>query len=214
MSEHTRQKGQILVEFILIAPVLLAIAGGAIEIARFLRFNQVASVFSQEAAMTAYRRCSDSFVFRTTGEFDQTTSQAEINACLRELQTGLQQRLSDAYPDTTPTNPRFSVLLSVYRRDQAAGAGIGFTNLTRMVFPNSAQDPDALSSQYNSSSNTIVKVSTNTVVFTEPEIRSMERVTIAEVAYIYSPAIPIYRLLMGDIDLMKTDERFRETTIL
>jgi hypothetical protein len=210
MSEHIRQKGQILIEFILIAPVLLAIAGGAIEIARFLRFNQVASVFSQEAAMTAYRRCSDSFVFQATGSFDETKTKAQINECLEELQTALQQRLSDAYPNTQPNNPRFSVILSVYRRDQSAGSGIGFNALTRIVY----SDTQALSSLYNASSNTIVKDATNTVVFTEAEIKSMERIVIAEVAYMYSPAIPIYKLLMGDVDLMKTDERFRETTIL
>ncbi len=214
MSENIRQKGQILVEFILIAPVLLAIAGGAIEIARFLRFNQVASVFSQEAAVTAYRRCSDSFVFHTTGTFDETKTKAEINECLEELQTVIQQRLSDAYPSTQPNNPRFSVILSVYRRDQAAGSGIGFTALTRMVYPNSEDNTNAPSSLYNASSNTIIKVADNKVIFTEAEIRSMERVVIAEVAYMYSPAIPIYKLLMGDVDLMKTDERFRETTIL
>jgi hypothetical protein len=214
MSKNFRQRGQILIEFILIAPVLLAIAGGAIEIARFLRFNQVASVFSQEAAMTAYRRCSDFFVFKADETFDTVQTQAAATQCLSGLRTTIENRLSNAYPTTDPKNPRFLVVLSVYRRDRIAGSGIGFGSLTRMISPDSAADPTAISSLYKISGNTIVREATSAVVFTENEITDMERIVIAEVAYMYSPVIPIYKLVLGNIDLIKTDRGFRETTIL
>jgi hypothetical protein len=207
----TRQKGQILVEFILIAPVLLAIAGGALEIARFLRFNQVASVFSQEAAMMAYRQCSDFFVFTSAGTFDKAETEKAINGCLTNLHNTIQNRLNDAYPSTVSSNPRFSVVLSVYRLDQTSGSGVGFSELTRLAYPNSSLE---ISSLYNVSGASIRRDGEGHDVLSDSEIREMERVVIAEVAYMYVPAIPIYKLLMGDVDLMKTNERFRETTIL
>lgn len=214
MSKNFHQRGQILIEFILIAPVLLAIAGGAIEIARFLRFNQVASVFSQESAMTAYRRCSDFFVFKEDETFDEVKTKAAAQRCLNDLRTTIENRLSDAYPIADPNNPKFSVVLSVYRRDQIAGSGIGFASLTRTVSPDPTGDSAAISSLFGISGNLIVRVGPNTAVFTEAEIVGMERIVIAEVAYMYSPVIPIYRLLLGNIDLIKTDRGFRETTIL
>ncbi len=210
MSNNIRQKGQILIEFILIAPVLLAIAGGAIEIARFLRFNQVASVFSQETALTAYRRCSDFFVFTNAGGFDSPATQAAIRTCLNQIHETIQNRLDAAYPSTVANNPKFSLALSVYRRDRVGGSTVGFAALTQIA----ANGPGALSSLFAINGDTIERVSPKTEVFSQEEIEAMERIVIAEVAYIYSPAIPIYKVLLGNIDLMKTDEGFRETTIL
>jgi hypothetical protein len=83
-----------------------------------------------------------------------------------------------------------------------------------MISPDSAADPTAISSLYKISGNTIVREATSAVVFTENEITDMERIVIAEVAYMYSPVIPIYKLVLGNIDLIKTDRGFRETTIL
>lgn len=209
--QHTHQAGHILVEFLLITPLLLAIAGGAMEVARFLRFNQMASVFSQEAAITAYRRCTDFFIFSASDAFDEAATRAAVQGCLNTFRGNLQQQLNTISPNVG-TNPQFSVVLSVYRRDQVtdSGTAIGFTTLTRIV--SATAD---LNSHYNAVGAELRRVTpVNTRILTDEQVRDMQRIVIAEVAYTYRPAIPIYRVLLGPIDLFRTTEEFRETTIL
>jgi Flp pilus assembly protein TadG len=207
----SRQNGAILVEFLLITPLLLAIAGGAIEVARFLRFNQMASVFSQEAAITAYRRCTDIFVFNSNDTFDQTSTEAAIQVCLDTFRNGFQTQLNALSPNVG-NNPQFSVILSVYRRDQVTDGDVatGFTSLTRIV-----SSPTGVTSHYSAAGEEIRRTTpADTVVLTDTQVRDMERIAIAEVGYAYSPAIQIYRVLLGPIDLLRTTGEFRETTIL
>lgn len=216
MRNHPHHAGLILVEFILITPVLLAIAGGAIEIARFLRFNQAASVLSQESALTAYRRCSDFFSFNSQGAFDEAKSTDNTKMCLDDLRQSMQQSINRLYPPEEARNPRFTVSISVYRRDRIPdpkekGAFIGFQSLTQVISaPENLQPP----SLYAAFGDTILKPSMKKVILNSTQVTAMERIVIAEVAYRYTPVIPIYRLLMGNVNLMQTDDGFRETTIL
>jgi uncharacterized protein (UPF0333 family) len=228
MQKLNRQRGQILVEFILIAPALLAIAGGAIEIARFLRFNQTASIFSQEAAVAAYRKCSDFTNFDANGSFNSNATSSAIQLCLNDLRTQMQTRLNQISNPAQPINPEFLLVISVYRRDRIrdengnlilqSGLPVGFNSLERIV---SASAPFAspsipLSSLFSPSSEAINRNNPlpATVVITAAETEKMERIVIAEVAYRYTPAIPIYRVLMRNSNFLRTNANFRETTIL
>jgi hypothetical protein len=214
------QRGQVLVEFILIAPVLLAIAGGALEIARFLRYNQTASIVSQEAALSTYRRCSDFFLFNADGTFNYTGTAQKTEACLNRLREDIQAQVNRLYDPTTRGNPEFLLVLSVYRRDSvldARGTAIGFVNLERIMSASAPNDAPSspLASLYQTSANTIQRIGSPSIqVVNAAEAEQMERIVIAEVAYRYTPVIPIYKVLLGDGDFLRTDERFRETTIL
>ncbi len=94
-----------MVEFLLVAPVLLAISGGTIEVANFMRLSQISTVASQEMANVAYRRCasitrvenpnspnyqpaSNSLTDGTIKiQLDNTTTATEIQNCLVAVQT-------------------------------------------------------------------------------------------------------------------------------
>lgn len=218
MHRANRQRGHILVEFILVAPVILAIAGGALEIARFLRLNQTASIISQEAAVSAYRKCSDFFVFDANGAFNQGETTSDIQKCLETVRSDLQKQLEDLYNPALPGNPKFSLVLSVYRRDNvrnSAGTELGFKQLTQIVPVPPDPTPTPLPSLYKATGGTIQKIGPPAaVVVNAGEVQKMERIVIAEVAYEYTPVIPIYKVLLGQGDFLRTGEGFRETTIL
>ncbi len=90
MRRNRGEHGSGLIEFIFVAPIILLLAGSTLEVARFLRFRQIAGVLSQEAANRAYSQCADITsvsVNPTTSKIlvDEPTTIANIQTCLTNI---------------------------------------------------------------------------------------------------------------------------------
>ena len=114
-TESHRERGSSYIEFLLVAPIFLLIAASTIEIARFLRFRQLAGVFSKEAALEAYRKCDITNITTTGGNSDPSvdwpSTSRDISSCLQTLETQMNAGLTAAgFPSS-----RAKVILSMYR---------------------------------------------------------------------------------------------------
>jgi hypothetical protein len=210
MRKASNTRGHALIEVIIVAPIILSIASLGLEVSRFLKLNQTASILSQEAANTAFRRCADIFVFDTNDIFSSTKTSAAIQSCLDTLVANVGSSATSLYPlNTDKKNPAFRLILSIYRLDSGASdPGIGgFPQLTRVL----ARSDNSLTSRYSVSGNSVAR--DGATVLDSQRVSSQERIAIAEVTFEYNPAILIYRVFLG-LNILNTDEFCRETTIL
>ncbi len=105
--------GQIMLEFLLVAPVLLTITGATIEVANFMRLSQISTVVSQEAANQAYRQCSS--IVRLTNpadprystapgtvrmQIDDTATPVAVQACLENVRANTLSTLNNLNQNT------------------------------------------------------------------------------------------------------------------
>jgi Flp pilus assembly protein TadG len=94
------QRGSGLVEFCFTIPILLLVAGATIDLSRYMRFLQITTFVSQEAAGQIYRQCSDITIYDppeygTTGlRVNTALTQTAIKTCLERVQAGAQQLLN------------------------------------------------------------------------------------------------------------------------
>ena len=116
MRRNRGEHGSGLIEFIFVAPIILLLAGSTLEVARFLRFRQVAGVLSQEAANRAYSQCADitSVSVNTSGVFtvNTTTTTTNITNCLTTIKTAI-----EAAADAAGLQAGRALTLSVYRHN-------------------------------------------------------------------------------------------------
>jgi Flp pilus assembly protein TadG len=97
-------QGKSMIEFLLIAPVLLTIAGGTIEVSNYMRANQIATVMSQEIANSTYRQCADITLVQSAPnsstqivvDVDKTTR--SVQTCLMTIQSAAQTNLAALLP--------------------------------------------------------------------------------------------------------------------
>lgn len=169
------QHGVVMIEFIIILPLLLCIAGVTVEMARFLRFNQMASVLSQEAALRAYRQCSDFFVYSQANLFALEATRATTKRCLEEV--GAQLVASRNNLEARTPSISFNMAISVYRQDENEG----FDN-ERILWASASRNPD-LPNLANS------QLRQNF----SPPLAVRRRVVVAEVSYNYEPVIGLYQ---------------------
>jgi hypothetical protein len=99
-SQLEHERGSAMMEFIFTVPVLLMIAGTTVDIARYMRYLQITSFVSQEAASQIYRQCSDITVYTKprlgTTTVTPHTSQTimAIERCLERVQIQSQNMLN------------------------------------------------------------------------------------------------------------------------
>ena len=94
----TQDRGVAVVEFAILAPILLFFAIAGLEFSRSMKYTEVATMLSREAASIAYRVCS--------GEVDPQTS----DRCLQKVREDIEGFGDNVFPGTT-------VLLSLFRFD-------------------------------------------------------------------------------------------------
>ena len=110
------ERGGSLVEFAFVAPIMLVISGATVDIGRFLRYHQITSSISQEAANYVYRRCSDiTSLTETSGQttVDTQKSKDRILACAQRARDEAQQALDNTLPGSL-------ISITVYRHNIAS----------------------------------------------------------------------------------------------
>ena len=110
------ERGGSLVEFAFVAPIMLVISGATVDIGRFLRYQQITSSISQEAANYVYRRCSDiTSLTETNGQttVDTQKSKDRILACAQRARDEAQQALDNTLPGSL-------ISITVYRHNIAS----------------------------------------------------------------------------------------------
>lgn len=115
MRRNRGEHGSGLIEFIFVAPIILLLAGSTLEVARYMRFRQIALVLSQEAANRAYSQCADitSVSVASNGVLtvDEPTTIANIKTCLTNIHTAIETAATTAGIVGSKLN------LSVYRHN-------------------------------------------------------------------------------------------------
>ena len=115
MRRNRGEHGSGLIEFIFVAPIILLLAGSTLEVARYMRFRQIALVLSQEAANRAYSQCADitSVSVDKNGVLtvDEPTTIANIKTCLTNIKTAIKAAATTAGIAGSELN------LSVYRHN-------------------------------------------------------------------------------------------------
>jgi len=217
MRERRQQRGASFLEFIMVAPVMLLVAGATVELSRFIRFRQVADVLSKEAAMRAYRQCditkvkfeSSSPSVSKAPTVDEDQSATDIQNCLNTTSNNIQNTLAQA-------GITGSVILSMYRFE--------FNQLV----PTPActgQTPRKIISQNSTSvyNPTVNGISGPNGTVTGRWGCTTGRVVISEVAFRYTPIINYRVIGVGnsfDVNFRNSQlsspnaEGFREATIL
>jgi hypothetical protein len=115
MRRNRGEHGSGLIEFIFVAPIILLLAGSTLEVARFLRFRQIAGVLSQEAANRAYSQCADITSVSAAGTsltVNSTTTTTNITNCLTTIKTAI-----ETAADAAGLQAGRALTLSVYRHN-------------------------------------------------------------------------------------------------
>jgi Flp pilus assembly protein TadG len=187
------QRGSSYIEFLIVAPILLLVAGSTIELARFVRFRQIADVISKEAALEAYRVCDITDIDAQTlinaaPRVNTGTSTTNIQNCLNNVANKYQATVAA----TGIANA--TVILSIYRYDfgnlvpQDAPAcsplNSGFTQISTSA-ANSGFTLVGNSMVGNSIQNRL----NGAVVGSQLTGCQLGRVLISELAFFYAPII-------------------------
>lgn len=94
------EQGSAMLEFVLTIPVLLMIAGTTVDMARYMRYLQITTFVSQEAASQIYRQCSDVTIFNkpVLGSSQVAPNKPQtmmaIERCLERVQIQSQRMLN------------------------------------------------------------------------------------------------------------------------
>ncbi len=144
-AHKSKIAGKSMIEFLLVAPVLLSITGGTIEVANFMRLTQISTVVSQEVANRTYRECSSltEVVNPQSSSYQVTSSNSmqinhpvttnTVNTCLQRLQSQTLARLNSLNSNTTGNavhlivarhNPSEAGTLTEFESFSSSGANI------------------------------------------------------------------------------------------
>jgi len=233
------ERGGSLVEFAFVAPIMLVISGATIDIGRFLRYHQITSSISQEAANYVYRRCSDiTSLTETNGQttVDISKSKARILACAQRARDEAQIALNNALPGSL-------ISITVYRHNIAS-----FYDKTSSLGNNGACGPgdDITPIQASPSQGDIIAVgllirpvsptltgisigdrigrskltenngnllSGNTTIVSKEQVCNRNRLVAVEVGYAFEPIVKFLPAFLPGFGIDK-EGLHRETTIL
>ena len=223
MRRNRGEHGSGLIEFIFVAPIILLLAGSTLEVARFLRFRQIAGVLSQEAANRAYSQCADITSVSAAGTsltVNTTTTTTNISACLTTVKTGI-----DAAADAAGLAGS-ALTISVYRHNLGTvaptdptaptGCAISTAAVTRILsaVPASNFKP---TTGGNTTGGEITTTS-NALVVSKLDVCKRGRIVIAELVFPYTTIINYRVFGLGfNTDLSSSELKstnLRETTIL
>jgi hypothetical protein len=117
--------GSVLIEFIVLAPIVLFIVGFGLRLTQVLQAYQIAMVLSREAATEGYRKCADvtvQAVDRPAGCsedlcVDQNTSAQVIQACLSTIRDKYLNYWPSMRPSGTTAATDLDLDLEVYRHN-------------------------------------------------------------------------------------------------
>ena len=202
MRRNRGEHGSGLIEFIFVAPIILLLAGSTLEVARFLRFRQIAGVLSQEAANRAYSQCADITSVSAVGTsltVNTTTTTTNISACLTTVKTGIDAAATAAGLAGS------ALTISVYRHNLGTVAP-AFNCST----PNTISISVGTVSKFTIAGDAITTSGKNVV--SASDVCKRGRIVIAELVFPYTTIIN-YRVLGLDNSGF-TGTAFRETTIL
>ena len=231
MRRNRGEHGSGLIEFIFVAPIILLLAGSTLEVARFLRFRQIAGVLSQEAANRAYSQCADiTSVSAVNGVLtvnisstDPTKTQTEINieACLATIKTAI-----EAAADAAGLQAGRALTLSVYRHNLTAVAPTDPTGCAGSAAAVTSILSTSPASKFTTTSGEIKTTdSSGTTVVSKLDVCKRGRIVIAELVFPYTTIINYRVFGIGfDTNLSQSElnsnsnlnnlGKFRETTIL
>ena len=234
------ERGGSLVEFAFVAPVMLIISGATIDIGRFLRYHQITSSISQEAANYVYRRCSDiTSLTETNGQttVDASKSRARILACAQRARDEAQIALNNALPGSL-------ISITVYRHnieefyDKKGSSNTGTCapagdDITSIQAPPSQEDIIRVGQQSRTYPSTtrlrgnigqlIGKskltenngnlLSGNTTIVSKEQVCNRNRLVAVEVGYAFEPIVKFLPAFLPGFGIDKEGVH-RETTIL
>ena len=208
MRRNRGEHGSGLIEFIFVAPIILLLAGSTLEVARFLRFRQIAGVLSQEAANRAYSQCADITSVSAVGTsltVNTTTTTTNISACLTTVKTGIDAAATAAGLAGS------ALTISVYRHNLGTVAP-AFNCST----PNTISISVGTVSKFTIAGDAITTSGKNVV--SASDVCKRGRIVIAELVFPYTTIINYRVFGLGFNTNLKQSgfERndFRETTIL
>ena len=223
MRRNRGEHGSGLIEFIFVAPIILLLAGSTLEVARFLRFRQIAGVLSQEAANRAYSQCADITSVSAAGtslSVNIGTTTTNISDCLTTVKTAI-----DAAA-TTAGLAGSALTISVYRHNLGTvaptdptaptGCAISTAAVTRILsaVPASNFKP---TTGGNTTGGEITTTS-NALVVSKLDVCKRGRIVIAELVFPYTTIINYRVFGLGfSSDLSQSGLKsnvLRETTIL
>lgn len=211
MRRNRGEHGSGLIEFIFVAPIILLLAGSTLEVARFLRFRQIAGVLSQEAANRAYSQCADITSVSAVGTsftVDEDKTRDNITACLTTIKTAI-----DAAA-TTAGLTGSALTISVYRHNLGTVAPAlicpSATNAVTQILS------AGLASKFTTTGGPITTSGKNVV--SASDVCKRGRIVIAELVFPYTTIINYQVFGLGfNTDLSSSELKstnLRETTIL
>lgn len=231
------ERGGSLVEFAFVAPVMLIISGATIDIGRFLRYHQITSSISQEAANYVYRRCSDiTSLTETNGQttVDASKSQARILACAQRARDEAQIALNNALPCSL-------ISITVYRHNiedfydkkgssntgTCAPAGDDITSIQAppsqadiirvgLTCPSTTRSGGTIGERIGRSKlteNNGNLLSGNTTIVSKEQVCNRNRLVAVEVGYAFEPIVKFLPAFLPGFGIDK-EGLHRETTIL
>jgi hypothetical protein len=222
MSHDTKRKrarscsGKVLIELILVTPLLLMIPAGVMEYARFLRMDQIAVVYSQEAANRAYRQCGDFYVNvpananTWSSVFSPTETASETLRCITNVRNSTNSSMQSYLPGS-------QIIISVYRFNFDVTRTPPTDTLTSVAVIPDQTSPGMYSRTLvglDGTQTSLVRVAPRSgELLSATEVRARQRIVVAEVAFNYRPVLSIFRAFLDAVNLT-TNGEYRETTIL
>jgi hypothetical protein len=120
--QRGRQRGSVLIELALVAPIILIVAGWAVRVTQILQAQQVAIVLSREIATEAFRFCVDRSIQRTEVDasgnegivVDTNATGPIIQQCLQAARTRFINRWNLLAPVGTIGDPTLDLVAYRY----------------------------------------------------------------------------------------------------
>ena len=112
-------RGSAFIEFVVVAPLILFIAGYAFRFAQQLQAQQIGLVFARELATAAFLQCADYTIQVNDLCVDTTTTTSAIQNCLNQVQISFTNSWNTARPPTYVANS-LAIRMAVYRYNLAS----------------------------------------------------------------------------------------------
>jgi hypothetical protein len=184
------------------------IPAGVLEYTRFLRYDQIAVAFSQEAANQAYRQCTDWNAVTqdaTRVTFDEPTSTRLTRECIEAVRNDIQGMLALRMPGVGSR-----VILAVYRYNYGTEP-----NTTQVAIVPAQLAGDVGNTRVRAVGGALQRTThgVDTVLVSADQAAIRQRMVVAEVTFGYNPVFALFGAFMA-ANSAGTDEGVRETTIL
>jgi len=152
------QCGSVIIEFILVAPLMLFILGYSLRLTQLLQAHQIAMIISREAATEAFRRCADITILSTTCTtgatetcVDLSQTEAAITGCIGRVRRSITDRWNTVRPSSSSETVTLDVEvyrfgLSRYTTSLNCSVQLNSDDKTRISTDSNLQDPFATAS--------------------------------------------------------------------